>query len=257
MTYVLPKVGGRTLRDRVAVMLEEQILEGAWGPGDRLPTEFELSDQLGVSRAVVRDSLRSLAARGLVEIRQGVGTTVANSDAAYVDAITLRLVRAGTTIGEVAEARAVIECMAVGVAANRRTDADVAEMLRHLTDYAQAVRERRWPAAMAAHLRWHLSILEAAHMPALTILLLPMQRLILESARPPKIDEPRDYEVDAEQPIFAAIEAKDPEAAERAMRQHFRFMSDKRYRTRFRRPFSELGAAADLAESAGDGNQDA
>ena len=131
--------------------------------------------------------MRSLAARGLVEIRQGIGTTVAlNSDAAYVDAITLRLVRAGTTIGEIAEARAVIECMAVAVAAERRTDRDLAQMSRHLADFADAVLEREWQVAMAAHLRWHLSILEATHMPALTILLGPMQRLILESSVLPR-----------------------------------------------------------------------
>jgi DNA-binding GntR family transcriptional regulator len=88
------------------------------------------------------------------------------------------------------------------------------------------------------------------------MLLLPMQRLILESAAPPTVDDPRDYEIDAERPIFAAIEAQDPEAAEKAMREHFGFMSDERYRTRFRRPFYEPDATTKVVESDGGDQHD-
>ena len=92
-------------------------------------------------------------------------------------------------------------------------------------------------------------------MPALTILLGPMQRLILESSVPPKVDEPSDYEVDAERPIFAEIKARDADAAERAMKEHFGFMSDERYRRRFGRPFRGPVAAAEVAQADGDHRQ--
>ena len=64
------------LSDRIANELETRILNGAIHAGDQLPTEGELADLFGVSRTVIRDAVRGLTARGILDVRAGRGTTV-------------------------------------------------------------------------------------------------------------------------------------------------------------------------------------
>jgi len=66
--------------ERIVLAIELQVLSGKLPSGARLATEGELCDILGVSRSVVRDSMRTLVARGLVTFRQGLETTVAQGD---------------------------------------------------------------------------------------------------------------------------------------------------------------------------------
>src|SRR5438132_4616388 len=88
----------RKLADQVAALIEGQILDGSLAPGDRLPVEFELAEELRVSRTVVRDAMRALAARGLVDVRQGHGMFVSMpSPQAYADAACTLLARSDCT----------------------------------------------------------------------------------------------------------------------------------------------------------------
>ena len=92
----------QTLAEQLADTLKEAILAGRWAAGEALPTEPELAAQFGVSRAVVRDGTRMLAARGLVEAQHGRGVFVTGSPvAAFSDALLLALRRAGATAWDV------------------------------------------------------------------------------------------------------------------------------------------------------------
>src|SRR5919198_624715 len=129
---VLPQVGRPKLGEQVARVLEERILSGEWSPGAAIPPEQQLALQLGVSRTVVRDAVKTLSARGLLLVRQGIGTTVAEpTDGAYSDAIFLLLLRSGTTVREVLEARELIEIAVAGMAAQRRADEDCDRLEHH------------------------------------------------------------------------------------------------------------------------------
>ena len=94
------------------------IDDGTFGPGDRLPTERQLSEQLGISRASVRQALTGMAALGIVESRPGDGTYVASrADSKWrVDA---------TSALEILEARRVVETGTARLAAIRRTEDDI------------------------------------------------------------------------------------------------------------------------------------
>ena len=72
---------GETLVSKVSLDLRTAIANGSYVPGDRLPTEGELTTQYGVSRATIRSALRQLEARGLVKTQHGVGSFVANHPA--------------------------------------------------------------------------------------------------------------------------------------------------------------------------------
>ena len=93
---------GAKLSDRVAVELGAQIVRAELPEGARLPTEAELGDVYRVSRSVIRDAIRTLSARGLVEVRQGHGMVVAQpSDAPFAEALIILLMRSSLTLGDV------------------------------------------------------------------------------------------------------------------------------------------------------------
>src|SRR5687768_13788307 len=126
MTDDLPFIGRTgSLSQRVADELTERILAGSWDAGTRLPSEPELSAQFGVSRSVVRDAVRALQARGLVDVRQGFGTVVRKpSDEPYAEALFELLVRTDLTIGDLVAAREPLEVAVAELAAKRRSDGD-------------------------------------------------------------------------------------------------------------------------------------
>lgn len=225
--------------DRVAAELERRILCGELAPGDRLPTEGELGEMLGVSRSVVRDAIRSLAARGLVSVRQGQGMTVAEpSDAAFGHALIALLARSTLTMGDVINARATIETRLVPMAVTTGTDDDWDKLERTFGEFAEAVRQGDWELARETHLAFHVSLLGALHQPALDLFLKPMTEIIVISSAPPRQTAREDWEVGTHRPILDGLRARDARAVETAMTAHFEAVADpKRYRTFRARPF--------------------
>jgi GntR family transcriptional regulator, transcriptional repressor for pyruvate dehydrogenase complex len=234
----LVSLAGPSLRERVTRLLEERVLYGDWRPGTQLPSETELCAQLGVSRSVVRDAIRSLDARGLVEVRQGVGTIVAESSAdAYSDATLLMLLRSGVTVHEAVEARAAIEQAVVGIAAAARSEDDLSALRGRFEAVQRAAESNDMPLALEADLGFHLGILHATHLPVLISLLGPMQEIIWVTSLPASVIGTdsgrfgyRDYDVDLHRGILDAIEARDPGLARERMQAHFGFVSDPAYR---------------------------
>jgi DNA-binding FadR family transcriptional regulator len=233
---------GELKSERVVASLERQILSGRLPAGTRLPTEDELAEILGVSRSVVRDAMRTLVARGLVTVRQGRGTSIAApSDTAYSGALLALLARSDVTMGDVVQARATIETQLAGLAALACTDAELALLADCLDRFARAVAADDTAVASDEHLRFHKTILEAVHQPALNLILRPMTEIILVSStaslRP---RTPADWEVEAHWPVLQALQAHDPDAAISAMSAHFAAATRPRpYRRFLARPFSE------------------
>lgn len=117
------------LSDKVADMMLETILSKRLEVGDRLPSERELGEQFGVSRTVVREAVRALVAKGVIEVRSGSGLRVAAVDAAAVSESIGLFLRGGTIDFEkVHEVRTLLEVHIAGVAAERSTESDVARM---------------------------------------------------------------------------------------------------------------------------------
>jgi len=121
----------RSLVELAVERMRECIVQGDWQVGQRLPTEPELALQLGISRNTVREAMRVLAFSGLVEIRQGDGSYLRTAQD------PLQAVRAMSrcTPEQARETRHILEVEAIGLAALRRTDAD----LQALRDALKAV----------------------------------------------------------------------------------------------------------------------
>src|SRR5438067_10140734 len=142
----LPFLGKPTLLSHaVGETLAERILRGDWSSGERIPSEPELARQLGVSRSVIRDAVRTLAARGLLDVRQGFGTIVRPpADDTYHDAMTVMLTRSDLTAGDLALAREALDLQIAELAAERHTPEDIEALERHHADLLAAAEERDW-----------------------------------------------------------------------------------------------------------------
>src|SRR5262250_3361330 len=121
--------------EEVVARLREMIHSGELNLGDRLPPERDLAKLLGVSRPTLRAGIRSLAAHGVLQSRQGAGTFVVDNDGPpALDSSPLRLMAAlhGFTSAEMFEARRSIEMAMAGLAAERATGDDMASMAEEL-----------------------------------------------------------------------------------------------------------------------------
>src|SRR5215475_12594500 len=98
------------LSDKVAEMMLETILSRRLAVGDRLPSERELGEQFGVSRTVVREAVRALVAKGVIEVRSGSGLRVAAVEASAVsESMSLYLRGSSLDFEKVHEVRALLE----------------------------------------------------------------------------------------------------------------------------------------------------
>ena len=134
----------------------------------------------------MRDAVRTLAARGLVEVRQGSGTVVRGEpEEPYADALFDLLIRSDVTLADLAKAREAIDLMLCERAAVERDDDDLARLRAAYADLCAAEQAADWASAESAHLRFHVVLVESVHLPGLEILLRPLQRIIVDTSLPP------------------------------------------------------------------------
>jgi GntR family transcriptional regulator, transcriptional repressor for pyruvate dehydrogenase complex len=121
------KLQKQTLAEQVALTLEEAILDGEWQPGEALPTEPELAESFGVSRAVIRDATRMLAARGLVQAQHGRGVFVtASQNEAFGEAFLLALRRSDATVWDVEQFEQMVFPRVCAMASTAAAEEDLA-----------------------------------------------------------------------------------------------------------------------------------
>lgn len=116
----------RTLGDRVTNQLMGLIRERGYNPGDKLPNEYELSALLGVSRNTVREALRSLASRNILDIRQGAGTFISQKKGVADDPLGFSFMEDQRKLVEdLMQIRYIIEPQIAALAAQNATPQDI------------------------------------------------------------------------------------------------------------------------------------
>lgn len=256
-------------RESLAAHLEQQILAGDLPAGSKLPSERQLTEQFGVSRPIVREALRMLAERSLVEIRPGRGTYVRGmraTDAAGVLDSLYR--RSQATPRDLVEARSMLECTAAALAAERATPHDQERIDAALArfDRATSVVERA-----RYDLVFHLAVAQAAHNPVVETMFGSITGLTVDLMLRSLSDRVvTDASVPFHTEIAEAIRARDPERAGRAMREHLavasRFYGDdyersieslaQRHLSRLLEPGMTLDALLTEIASVGNGRGD-
>jgi GntR family transcriptional repressor for pyruvate dehydrogenase complex len=149
------------------------------------------------------------------------------SDVSFSEALIILLMRSELSVRDVREVRVAIETELAPLAAERGTEDDWERLRQKLEGYSTAVEANDWPAAMESHLDFHYSLFSATQLPALHVLLKPMQQIILLSSLPPGYAE-RDPEsvwteedVQTHYPILDALVERDREQVRSAMQVHF------------------------------------
>ncbi len=219
---------------QLAERLGRDIRAGKVHAGERLPTEQELIARFQVSRTVVREAMASLRAEGLIVSRQGAGVFVADNAASRPFRIVSDELRSLVEIENVLQLRLAVEVEAAGIAAERRTTADL-RLIRDCLDMIDDAIARD-EAAIKEDLAFHCAISAATGNPYferfmqfLGPVIIPRQtmRLGLETA-----EERRVYvgQVQSEHKrIYAAVKKGDRDIARSRVREHLEAGRD-RYR---------------------------
>ena len=135
---VLQKVHKPNVSDIVYQQLEQCILEGVWKPGEKMPSENTLAEQMDVSRVTIRNALQRLAHIGLVESRQGGGTYVRNNnDGQVLQFIKPILLQAKPDVKYFLEYRLAFEPEIAALAAQRATQEQIAKIQQCLKRYEE------------------------------------------------------------------------------------------------------------------------
>ena len=214
----------RPLSDLLFAKLEQQIREGQFAPGDKLPTEKEIAEREGVSRTVVREAVARLHAQGLAQARHGSGLYVSLMASFPAFQITPAELAEGGDLVKLLELRCAVEAEMASLAAIRRTFEDLAILRAHL----RAIEESATPeAAIEADAAFHKAISQAAKndyferfIAFLGARLVPPRTLLL-AGQPPEAHSAYAALLAAEHgEILAAIADQDPVRARAAARKH-------------------------------------
>lgn len=204
--------------------ITRHIRENDLVPGDRLPSEAALSRDLGVSRTVVREAFRSLAAMRIIEIANGKRATVAGLDHGAMGLLIEHGVHTDQiSIQQIYDVRRTIETRIVALAAIRRSDTEAEEIAALAEAMRGAAAEPN--RLMERDLDFHLALAGACRNPVFALLIGAFQGVTRQTWpigwRSRTTQSSRDRMLDTHSEISAAVGAGDPERAAHAMGRHF------------------------------------
>lgn len=215
------------LYEQILQQVEEAILKGQLKPGDQLPPERDLAQRFGVSRTAVREAVKALREKGLVEAYTGRGTFVTNGTSQAIrqslDLMSKISQQEGTH--HLVELRRILEPEIAALAAPRIDQQLLATMREAVAVMDRSLHDR--DVYIEADLDFHLALAEAADNPMILALIDSIVGLLREQRS-------RIFDVDGgpergqfhHKQILQAIEQRDPEMARAAMRAHLAQVSE-------------------------------
>ena len=223
VSAIQPLEREQRLYERVVDKVLELISSGAWKPGFRLPAERELSEAFGVSRTVVREAVKALEARGVLESTTGSGVSVRLVDFNMVSQSLKTYMQLSNQVDfeiRLNEVRQVLEVEMVALAASRITP----EQKRQLHQICKEMRVEGQSSRHMAELdfRLHVTLAEATQNDLFKVLLAPLINQLREQIVLTWEDFPRPVNevFDQHEAIVSAVENGDADAARQAMLKH-------------------------------------
>jgi GntR family transcriptional repressor for pyruvate dehydrogenase complex len=241
------------LSERVVTALRSQVMSGVIAPGQKLPTENQLTETFGVSRTVIREAMATLAADGLVESRQGAGVFVRDHPTLAFGSISLDIGNKLSQAINVLEVRMGIEIESAGLAALRRNSAQEAQIQEAFFEFERLLALDQ--ATGKTDFAFHRAIAAATNNPFYVEVLdaLGARTIPCDVTSPWGTESvlTREYQEGLQREhlaILNAVSASDPQAARDAMRAHLS-ASQERYRRRLRGQQAEYLAGVGRAKS--------
>jgi GntR family transcriptional repressor for pyruvate dehydrogenase complex len=224
------RIEAEKLSHSVVRQIEELILRGILRPGERLPSERELSERLGVSRPSLREAVSELQSRGLLAARAGAGIYVADVLGSAFSPALIRLFAAHQeAVFDYIAFRRDLESIAAARAAVYGSDTDL-KVIDTVFRKMEAAHSKRNPSDEAElDAEFHLAIIEASH----NVILLHMMRSMFDLLREGvffnrqimfKNRTTRDLLLEHHRAINDALQARDPDAAREAVVEHLSFI---------------------------------
>lgn len=204
--------------------ITRHIRDNDLAPGAKLPSELSLSQQLGVSRTVVREAFRSLSAMRLIDLSAGKRATIATLDHGAMSLMIEHGVHTDQlTIQQIYDVRRTIEVRTVTLAALRRSDAEALAILHHADqmeiDFGDTAK------VMEHDLAFHLAIAKASRNPVFELILGAFQSVTRQTWpigwKSRTSDDARHAAGQLHIAIGQAIAAGDPQTASTLMARHF------------------------------------
>ncbi|WP_439539085.1 FadR/GntR family transcriptional regulator [Sphingomonas sp.] len=213
-----------SLVEQVIAYLRDHVASEQLRPGSRLPSETTISEKLGVSRPVVREAMRTLAATGLVEMAVGKRATIVPVDGEMMSRVISNAVLIGqANERDILELRRGVEIAMVVLAAQHRTEEQAAELQSIIADMARDIDDA--DLYLALDLRLHVTLAQATGNPLYSLLIDALRQLILVAMSTGRERWSQIHGLsrvqELHEQIVAAVVARDAPAAAAAMTQHF------------------------------------
>ena len=212
-----------TLSEQLAKQLASRISEGNWAPGGKLPSEAELCKVFNVGRSSLREALTSLAFIGLIRIRAGGGSYVAEQPSPYLTTTWLKggLLTSEKTLGEFVEARLILETEVVGLCAKRVNPEELREMELLVGQMKAFIRDSAEFSRL--DLAFHLRVGMAAKNEVLNNILSSIREQSMDFiTKSLLLEEGMEYAHRTHIKILEALRQHSPVKAQDAMRTHLR-----------------------------------
>ena len=227
MDEIFRKIGSKlTLSQKIERRIEAAIREKKLPVGSRLPTERELCELFGVSRTALREALRRLSARGLIEITKGSGMTVTGlkiDDAIENLNLYYDMQFNHNLIAQIIEVRRLFEPEIAGLAAKQRTQNDLSDIQDNIEAFKACNPDN---IQMEADLdnKFHLMIAKATHNPIVQISMEPIYSLLprMRNLIYANVEGEKDITLEYHLKIFDVINKQKSDEAAELMKVHLR-----------------------------------
>ncbi|MBW2077943.1 MAG: TAXI family TRAP transporter solute-binding subunit [Deltaproteobacteria bacterium] len=212
----------KNFADEIAEILQRKIFEMNLKEGDRLPSHEELAQDLGVSKASLREGLQKLSTMGVIDLKQGLGTIVATPQISnYLKILSPRLITKGSTLTELFEGRKCIESTTVSNAAMKADERDIRNLRGLLSEMEKALQDEDTETFLRRDVEFHNCIAQAGKNEVLEEILNVINELLLfhenlTQRMPGGIKKAYDFH----KRIFNAIKEKNAPLARQIMEEH-------------------------------------
>lgn len=223
---VLGKISPRSasLVDQVTAVLRQAIVEGRLMPGDKLPSEDKLAAHFQVSNTAIREALGKLVAAGAIRKKRGAagGSIIVGGDSAQIPKAVLDCYQlGGLTLAEVVEFRRLVEPVALELACERRTEADLEGMTANLAASREALTGGR--VDREKQVEFHQLVADACHNRMISAALSAAIKISRDfTSRMPLSPREGKRDLSSNEQFFECVKERKTDSAQSLMREHFK-----------------------------------
>ena len=211
--------------EEICQRIREQLAAGVLKPGDKLPAERDLAQQLGVGRNALREALRSLEIAGIVRLQKGVkgGAFIREGDSGRMNQVVADMLSLGSiSVEELTEARVHIQDLVVRLASTRATRAVLGALEANIDRTEQMTLAGRYLDRVECSRDFYQLLAAATHNPVLSMMVHSLTEILMQfvTARVAAGGKPQPRLIEKRREFLLALRARDATRAANLMRTH-------------------------------------